>query len=242
MSYKKLLSFFQNIFISFCRFTKDEPLLNKDFWETVNKEQLVKILKNKKVMKIRDHLNRNPLHYASLYGRDHSFIPLLLQAGASYSLREKIYGGTPVHFSVVRNSGEYEFIEEFLNYGVPVDIKSKTKSRRFPLFSKTPLMFASYMRISSDVIKFLINKNAKVNIQSALGNTPLIFAVMPNEITNINFIDEKTILLLINAKSDPLIQNRDGKTALDYMKKNETFKKTELFKTLSIKYNLKNCN
>ncbi|MCZ0933093.1 MAG: ankyrin repeat domain-containing protein [Oligoflexia bacterium] len=44
------------------------------------------------------------------------------------------------------------------------------------------------------------------------------------------------IQLLLNHNADITVKNAGGKTAFDYMKENEEFKKTELFKKLSAQF------
>lgn len=54
-----------------------------------------------------------------------------------------------------------------------------------------------------------------------------------NKFNNESYIDPSTIQLLLDHNADITVKDIGGKTAFDYMKENEEFTKTELFKKLS---------
>ena len=208
--------------------------LTSKFWKTVTYEQLKEKLKNiADVNEVHPENKQNMLHLLVKHGKDPKMIDILISAGVDYTATDNIIGkGTALHYAVIREKGDYEWTKELLKYNHNINIRGET-------VNASPLMWASYNRSPINVIKLLLEKGANSNFKSQKGTTPLIAASIPNKIKNISFIDPQVIQLLLAYKADITIKDLKGKTALDYMRENEEFTKTELFKKLSAQSNSK---
>ena len=206
--------------------TKKINYFSKSFWANVTPEQLKKTLKNiENINQTEKTNNQNLLHLLVLSGKYPEMIDTIISYGIDYKFKDNS-GATPLHYAVIREKEAYRWVNKLLNYYDNIDIPDS-------VYESSPLMWTLYNRQSIKVIQLLLEKGADSNLQAKSGSTPLISASVPNTERNISFIDEKTIQLLLDYKADISIKNLDGKTALDFMKENSDFKKTQLFKKLS---------
>ena len=87
------------------------------------------------------------------------------------------------------------------------------------------------------MIKLLLERGANPHFQMRKKKSHvLIAASMPNLRNGDRFIDPEVIQLLLDHKVDITVKRSDGKGAYDFMKENEEFKKTDLFKNISKKF------
>ena len=107
----------------------------------------------------------------------------------------------------------------------------------------TPLALAVVFKLPFEIIKLLLEKGANPNVllkpkEGTFLYTPFMVVVLPGIMDpDDSFIDPKLVQLFLDYKADINIKNSaDGKTAYDYMKENEEFKKTSLFKKLSSQF------
>lgn len=210
--------------------------LTQEFWKDITPEQLKEKLKNiEDVNKVRPDNGQNMLHLLVLYGQYPEMVSLLVDAGVDYNLKDtwinegklKSYSATALHYAADKKKRSYELVKELLKYNLAIDVAGG-------LVGASPLMWAVHSRADIAVVKLFLEKGANPNFQAETsGGTPLIAASVYNKFRDIKFIDPKTIQLLLDYKADVTIKNKEGKTALDYMKENTEFTKTELFKKIS---------
>ena len=207
--------------------TKKINYFSESFWVSVTPEQLEKTLKNiGNINQTKNTNNRNLLHFLILSGKDPEMIDTIISYGINYKSKDN-FGATPLHYAVIREKEAYRWVNKLLNYyDDNIDILDNS-------YGASPLIWALHNRQSIEVIQLLLEKEADPNLQTQNGSTPLIAASNLNIRKNISFIDEKAIQLLLDYKADISIKNSAGKTALDFMKENSDFKKTQLFKKLS---------
>ncbi len=92
------------------------------------------------------------------------------------------------------------------------DVNARSK------YGSTPLMYAFWF---TDVITTLINAEAHFNVRTKYGLTPLMYASWSNQ-------NPDVITTLINAGADATIKNDEGKTAYDYILKNDALKDSKV--------------
>ena len=204
--------------------------LTKKFWDNVTPEQLKEKLKNiKDVNEVRPDKKMNMLHLLSLHSQYFELVPLLVSAGVNYTLQDVKHGATPIHYSLINEKNKsVEFLKQFFKFNVDIDTTSGRGNSSL-------LIWAVYQRSSIEIIRFLLEKGADPNFKNKWVHTPLIVAFLTNRETGSSFIAPEAIQLLLDYKADIAIKANDGKTAFDYMKENEEFIKTDLFKKLSKK-------
>ena len=207
--------------------------LTKKFWRNVTPEQLKEKLKNiKDINEIRPDTQETMFALLIKHGQYPEMIDILISAGVDYNLKikeayEKIRV-TALHLTVIRTEKPYEFTKVLLKYDQNIDEPDE-------VFGGSPLQWALFYRAPTEVIELLLSMGANPNFQSKYKHTPLISACPPNRYIGVSFINPKVIQLLLDHKADITIKSLDeGKTAYDYMKENEEFAKTELFKKISI--------
>ena len=198
--------------------------LTKDFWKRVTPDQLKEKLKNvENLNEVRPDDKMSMLHLLAKYGNYPEMVGLLINKGVDYKLKD-ITNAKALHHAVVKKAKPLEFTKEFLKYDTDVNELGS---------GATVLMWAVYMRMPIKVITLLLEKGADPHFRMKTGNHALFLASVPNKHTGDHFIDPRTIQLLLDHKVDIKIKNTEGKTAYDFMKENEEFKKTELFKEIS---------
>lgn len=204
--------------------------LTQGFWENVTPEQLTEKLKHiENINEVRPDDNQSMLHLLVLHGQYPEMIASLISAGVDYTLNEAGHGRKALHYAVIRGNQAYEFTKELLVYDKDIDAKDTR-------YGSTPLSWAVFFRSDIKTLQLLLERGANPNFQSKNGGTSLMAASFPNRFIKVSFIDPEVIQLLLDYKADITIKNDEGKTALDYMKKNKEFKKTELFKKLSAQF------
>ena len=203
--------------------------LTEEFWQAVTPEQLKEELKNiKNVNEVRSDDKRSMLHFLVANGQYPEMISLLISAGVDYTLRGKKHNGKALHYAVIREEEPLVWTKEILKYDPNIND---------PLDRSSSLMWAVYNRSPSSVIKLLLEKGADPHFQKkGSGSNALLAASVPNEYNEVSFIDPETIQLLLDYKVDVGVKNKKGKTAFDYMKENEEFTKTDLFKKLATQF------
>ena len=167
--------------------------------------------------------NRNMVHLIVINKGNPETLDKILSYGVDINASDS-FGNTPLLYAVLVNS--YILTETLLKHeNIKIDSMES---------GATPLLAAVSTRKPPKMIKLLLEKGANPNIQSnELQVSSLIAASMPNRRTGENFISPKVIQYLLDYDADINIKDKDGKTALDYMKENPDFTKTPLFKSLS---------
>ena len=202
--------------------------LTENFWKSVNPDQLKEKLQTiKNINEVRLDNGRSMLHLLAIYGKYPEMVSLLIDKGIDYNLMDTAEEVKALHYAAKRKEQALEFTKEFAKYHANIDEIGGSGG--------TALMKACYWRVPVEVVKFLLEQGADPNHQSKRGTTPLISATHPMHNGN-RFINPEVIQLLLDYKADINIRNSDGDFAYDLMKENEEFKKTELFKKISKKF------
>ena len=208
---------------------KSPKHLSRKFWKNVTPEQLKEKLKNiEDINEVHLKKKRSMLHLLMKFGQYPEMVDLLISAGVDYNLIDE-NGNKALHYAFRRTEQAYEFTKEFLKYDKNIDAPNGRSDA-------SPLQSATFNRSDIKVIRLLLEKGANPNFQNRKGRSPLISASIPKRKTGVPFIDPVVIQLFLDYKADITIKDKNGKTALDYMKENEEFKKTELFKKLSTQF------
>ena len=212
--------------------TQVSELLTEEFWRNVTPKELKEKLKSiKNINKIRSKDNKNVLHFLIEYGQYPEMVNLLIKAGVDYRLKSNsVIRGKALHYAVIRRNKALEFTKEILKYDTNINELGGSSGRE-----ATCLMWALYLRAPIEVIKLLLEKGADPHLRSEEGSHSLLAASIPNYEGN-SFIDPKVIKLLLDYNVDITVKNSEGKTAYDFMKENEEFKKTALFQKISIPF------
>ena len=203
--------------------------LTEEFWWVVTPDRLKEKLKNiKNVNEVRPDNERSMLHLLVKYGQYPEMIGLLISAGVDYTLRTGKWRGKALHYAVVREENPLLWTKEMLKYDPNINDPADTSS---------PLLWAAYNRAPSSVIKLLLEKGVDPHFQhEKSGGNAVMAACSPNTLKGVSFIDPETIQLFLDYKVDIKVKDKEGKTAFDYMKENEEFIKTDLFKKLATQF------
>ena len=218
-----------------------KPLVSRDFWSSATPHRLKRILEHIKqsglsINQIEDSVGRSPLHYAVLYGKHPRFVSLLVEEGMDSRIKEDESGGTPFHWAVVRkDENVYKIVRELIK------VDSQGINEPDDVYGNTALSWAAYFRASSRLIKLLLDSGADPDKKDNAGDIPLISAAKTNIFVkgNNSFIDPETIRLFLDYKTNWIVKNNAGKTALDYMAENRFFRASALFKQISAQYHYK---
>ena len=206
---------------------KTPEYLTKKFWHNVTPEQLKEKLKKiEDVNEVRTDNKRNMLHLLVWHGQHPEMVSFLVSAGVDYTRRDGDMI-TPIHYIFVnKKNNSFEFLTQFLKFNIDINmIDGKSDA--------SLLMWSVYQRAPIESIRLLLEKGANPNSKNRWGYTSIMLASKPNKRTGNSFIDPDVVQLLLDYKADITIKADNGKTALDYMKENEEFMKTDLFKRLS---------
>ena len=204
--------------------------LTEGFWQTVTPQKLENQLKNiTDINKVRPDNKKSMLHLLAEYGNNPEIVKMLILGGVDYNLRDTtsfesiIYNRKALFYAIIRENQAYEFSQALLEYD---DANSYVDNN-------TPaLMLATYWR-KHKIVQALLKKGADPNLKSSSQSNALMSASATNRITEDSYIDPNTIQLLLDHNADIKAKNKAGKSAFDFMKENEAFKQTELFKKLS---------
>ncbi len=128
---------------------------------------------------------------------DLSQLTALLAQGADVSVRDKEYGGTPLHWASW--AGHSQAVVLLLKHGVDIDSGNKD--------GNTPLMLAS-ARGKSEVVKLLLENGAAVDTRDSQGSTALILATAMGH--------REIVELLLANGADAAATDKGGKTAADW--------------------------
>ena len=82
----------------------------------------------------------------------------------------------------------------------------------------TPLMVATILKTDLKILNFLVESGANINTQNPYGNTAVMFAAI---------IDKSIFRYLSDLGADTTLRNRDGRNALDYLRKFNILKVVE---------------
>lgn len=209
--------------------------LTEEFWKNITPDQLKKKLQTiVNINEIRPDNGKNMLHLLAIHGKYPEMVSLLIDKGVNYKLKDTENKAKALHYAVIRKEKTLKFIKEFLKYD--------NVNEPGGIIEGTTVMWAVYMRMPIEVIKFLLEQGVDPHFQSEEGNNAITLASIPNKYTGNRFIDPKVIQLLLDHKVDIKIKNSKGKTAYDFMKENEEFKKTELFKEVSQQFQTESDN
>ena len=214
------------------------PYLTNSFWEKATPQELEIQLKGiVNVNEVRPNDKKSMLHLLAIHGVYPEMVKMLIEAGVDYRLRDevkstKIKGWidnrTALFYAGRRKNKAYEFIEALLEYD---DVNSYVNDRG------TVLLLAVHFRRPINMIQMLLQQGADPNLQSLVTqDNSLISASSPNKITGVSYINPEVIQLLLDYKADITAKDTNGKNAFDYMKENEEFRNTELFKKLSAQF------
>ena len=147
---------------------------------------------------------------ASILEGNGQALELLLGSGFQIdwnpSISDKQYQGfLPPHLAAVSNNPEV--MQKVLS------LKSSALDLPLEKTKDTPLMVA-VNSCANEMVDFLLKKGADPNAQNARGETPLILSVKRG-------CDASTALLL-EYRASAAIKDKEGKVALDHMRKNDT--------------------
>ena len=156
------------------------------------------------------------LYFLVKYGQDPKMVSLLIKAGVDYKVKNTSYKGKALHYAVIRKDKALEFTKEILKHDTNLhDHEERTAVLLWALYSRAPI----------EVIKLLLEKGADPHFQNKNGYYSLISASAPNLYSKESFIDPEVIKFLLDYGADITVKNFKGKTAYDFMKENEDFKK-----------------
>ena len=113
------------------------------------------------------------------------------------------YGCHRLH--ALAGNGDLDMVKQEVKRGTNIDIEAANDAKW------TPLLFAVYQN-QIRVVEFLVSKGANVNYQSAGTDTALILAA--------RYGYEDIVKILLTAKADAKIKDRNGNTALGVACKN----------------------
>jgi hypothetical protein len=104
---------------------------------------------------------------------------------------------------------DMDFIEYLLDNGASIDaVGSYGDTMLHRLIGKNPALIGNFNHDTISMINYLINRGADVNIQGFAQRTPIVIASMMN--------DKEIIELLLNKGANPAIEDKTGRSALDY--------------------------
>ena len=216
------------------KFSQIPEHLTPGFWRYVSSEQLKEKLKKiDNVNEVRPDSKQSMLHLLVLHGKSPEMIDILIKAGVDYNLKDEYYNenineivyAKALHYASLRKENTLEWFKAILKYDTEINAVG---------WKASLLNWAVHQRNSIEVIKFLLEKGADPSlIENLSGGTALINASEPNLYRNLSFIDPEVIQLLLDYKVDIRVKNKEGLTAYDYMRRNEEFTKTEVFKRIS---------
>ncbi|MCZ0932739.1 MAG: ankyrin repeat domain-containing protein [Oligoflexia bacterium] len=210
------------------------PHLTEDFWKTTTPQELEQELKTiSSVNEVRPDDKKSMLHLLVEHGSYPEMVKMLIDAGVDYKLKDEVTDNngdldnrTALFYSVLREEQAFEFTQALLEYD---DVNSFANTKA------TVLITAVYNRVSINIVQLLLEKGADPNIKilPPISANALITASAPNLFTGESYINPQVIQLLLDHNVDITAKDDFGRNALDYMKENKEFKKTELFKKLS---------
>ena len=203
-----------------------ELYLKTEFWRDIKPENLKNQLNKIQNINMTTQDQKSFLHLAILHGQYPKLVSILISAGVDHKLVDE-NRKKAIHYAVLRENKDWA--QEILKY----DKDLNTPFEETPL----PLHFAIFNRQPASMIQFLLDKGADPHLLTRRGNTSLILAVIPNRVRNISFIDPEVVQTLLSYEVNINTKSFEGKTAFEYMKENEAFMKTQIFKDISKQIN-----
>lgn len=116
-----------------------------------------------------------------------SRLKVATQKGADLNLKDS-FGMTPFHYAVKEEN--YEIIEFLIAQKADINLSQNERNIACGINGFTPLLFALHYE-NRELGIFLINAGANINCKSAIGITPLHYAVKSGDIELTNLLIEK---------------------------------------------------
>jgi len=164
--------------------------------DKINKPIVKFLIKKKSNLNIIDNQKYTALHYAVKTG-DLNLVKRVLKYGADINGMVKQTGYTPLHLAADKNY--YSIAIYLINNGADVNLMDNGYG---PLYSSI-----SWRKECIPLIKLLLKRGVKVNIQNKYGYTPLHQAYLTG--------NQELINLLIKSGADNTIKNDSGKVPSD---------------------------
>ncbi len=226
--------------------------LTPEFWQNITPGQLKERLKNiENINEDRYDNKRTMLHMLVLHGKYPEMVDILVSAGANVYYRDNSDGNSlkPLHYAVM--IGSYEFTEKLLKYDKNINETGLMYwgGALEALYLPSPFLISIFCRAPFRLIQLLLDKGANPHARDSEVNAIAVASISYTRSTCISrsgatsipntkkmkesYIDHQVIKLLLDYKLDIKYKDRQGKSAYDYMKENEEFTKTELFKKIS---------
>lgn len=177
-------------------------------------QQITDAIKNGANVNALDKEEQTPLMWAAFKNMNSKVITALLKAGADVNAKNN-KGSTPLMKAAGGNPNP-EVITTLINAGADVNAIDNRGS--------TPLILAAG-NADPVVVAAFIKAGANVNARNESGYTPLMQAVRYTR-------DSEAIKILLESGADPKAKDNYGKTVIDYAKKNEGLRNTNVLKML----------
>lgn len=167
----------------------------------------------------KDESKKTPLYYAALNGNT-DMVKVLLESGAEVNAKDEdgrtayimacdrgnietanvlLKAGAEDSLPMAAARGDLEAVKAFIAKGVDINTREKNYDQ------DTALTFASNLG-HTEIVKYLLEKGANVNLSDANGRTPLWYASGVDNFENVK--------LLINAGADVNKRPKNGETAI----------------------------
>ena len=172
--------------------------------EKRDKAMVKLLLKHNADINAKDKDEESPLHYA-VEKRDKAIIKLLLKHNADINAKDKDEE-SPLHYAVEKR--DKAIIKLLLKHNADINAKNEN--------GWSPLHYA-VKKVDKSMIKLLLKHNADINAKNKNGDTPLILAAW---FAHKHYKKSYSVYkLLLRYKADPSIEDSDGKTAKQYLKR-----------------------
>lgn len=178
------------------------------------------LIKLKANLETKGEYGRTPLFYA-VKSENLEILNLLINGGAKVDARDN-FGETPLIYAVGDCVGEKSSIE-----AVRILIKAKADLNAKSKYTGSALLKATSCESSSEIVSVLIEAGANINITDAEGRTPLMNAVI--------FNDLETVRHLLIGKPNLSIRDKKKLSALDHARENASPEIIELLMEVGAK-------
>ncbi len=168
---KVILIFITLFLITACNKYQDKPFITKENANTITVAEIKQILKDGTNIDVtRPTWPVTSLMLAVRYSKNMDIIRFLVKQGANLN-KEDIYGKTSLLYALEYQPNNMELVQLLLEHGV--DINNPDEK------SNTPLMYAVKYKNNVDIIKLLIENNARVNPYTS--DNSLAYAIKYNK-------------------------------------------------------------